>query len=97
MLVIRFAVSLARARHDVADLLTLNHQWSIPSLATKLSDSQKHSNCPRAKQHASAKGAEYESQGRARSASPLVHAVRAIRPEGPEYMKYYALSGLAGV
>jgi len=32
----------------------------------------------------SAKGAGYESQGQARSASPLVYAVRAIRPEGPE-------------
>src|SRR5215210_31871 len=41
-----------------------------------------------------AKGAEYISQGQARSASPLVYAVRAIRPEGPKYMQCYAPSGL---
>ncbi|HKG98370.1 MAG TPA: hypothetical protein VKA97_11165, partial [Pyrinomonadaceae bacterium] len=27
-------------------------------------------------------------------ASPLVYAVRAIRPEGPKYVQYYAPSGL---
>jgi len=47
-----------------------------------------------AESSANAKGAEYESQGQARSASPLVYAVRAIRPEGPKYMQYYAPSGL---
>jgi hypothetical protein len=40
----------------------------------------------------SAKGAEYESEGQARSASPLVTKTPdALRPEGP---KYFALSGL---
>ena len=41
----------------------------------------------------SAEGAKYESQGQARSASPLVksHQTR-LRPEGPEYrVPYYAL------
>src|SRR5215208_7141708 len=42
----------------------------------------------------SAKGAEYKSQGQARSVSPLVYAVRAIRPDGPKYVQYYAPSGL---
>ena len=44
----------------------------------------------------SAKGAEYESQGQARSASPLVaKKPEALRPERPTYTRpYYALSGL---
>ena len=44
----------------------------------------------------SAKGAEYNSQGQARSASPLVkHPKEASRPEGPKYVQSYsALSGL---
>src|SRR5215208_2707626 len=49
---------------------------------------------PKANIVSSAKGAEYKSQGQARSASPLVYAVRAIRPEGPKYVQYYAPSGL---
>ena len=43
----------------------------------------------------SAKGAEYDSQGQARSASPLVTKTpRALRPEGP---KYFALLGLGAL
>jgi len=43
-----------------------------------------------------ANGAEYDSQGQARSASPLVNDTKEIsRPEGPKYARYYyALSGL---
>jgi len=44
----------------------------------------------------SAEGAEYESQGQARSASPLVtQQTTGPRPERPKY--YYALSGLMSV
>jgi len=43
----------------------------------------------------SAEGAKYDSQGQARSASPLVkHTKNGPRPEGPKYAPYYALSGL---
>jgi hypothetical protein len=44
----------------------------------------------------SAEGAKYESQGQARSASPLVKFHQTtLRPEGPKYrVPYYALSGL---
>jgi len=44
----------------------------------------------------SAAGAQYKSQGQARSASPLVANKREqMRPEGPKYLhRYFALSGL---
>jgi len=44
----------------------------------------------------SAKGAEYDNQGQARSASPLViYTKEARRPDRPEYARpYYALLGL---
>src|ERR1700741_3454025 len=45
----------------------------------------------------SAKGAQYDSQGQARSASPLVcDNCNLTRPERPKYHTYYALSGLHG-
>jgi len=44
----------------------------------------------------SANGAEYDSQGQARSASPLAAISKeGLRPERPKYLvDYYALSGL---
>ena len=46
----------------------------------------------------SADGAEYESQGQARSeaerVAPGYQQHTALRPEGPKYPGYYALSGL---
>ena len=47
----------------------------------------------------SANGAKYDSQGQARSASPLDHETHeASRPEGPKYDHMYsALSGLTGL
>src|SRR6185503_17838324 len=45
----------------------------------------------------SAEGAQYESQGQARSASSLGCDKRnQIRPERPKYHRYYALLGLHG-
>jgi len=49
----------------------------------------------------SAKGAEYESQGQARSeaerVAPGCDKPEEIRPEGPKYHGYYALSGLQDI
>src|SRR6202008_3028917 len=46
----------------------------------------------------SANGAQYDSQGQARSASPLVCGnCKLRRPERPKYDRYYALSGLHGL
>jgi hypothetical protein len=50
------------------------------------------------KSQESANGAEYESQGQARSASPLVgYTKEGPRPEGPKYASYPALSGLGKI
>src|ERR1700741_1865764 len=49
-------------------------------------------------QYESANGAQYDSQGQARSASPLVcDTCKLRRPERPKYDTYYALSGLHGL
>src|SRR5215213_7060133 len=71
--------------YSAPSALDLPVRPTFEAKSTTISDRFAH-RCPESSVLAecSAKGAGYESQGQARSASPLVYAVRAIRPEGPE-------------